>query len=162
VIIRPEREADAGQVRALVHAAFGRAPEADLVERLRADPDLLVSLVAEMDGQVVGQIMFSKLFSQASRALAQLSPLAVAPSRQRNGIGGALVVAGLEACRGLGLDGVVVLGHPGYYPRFGFSAQAASGLVSPFAGEPAFMALPLKPGVTLAGEIRLAAAFDGL
>ena len=162
MIIRPERESDAAAVRDIVQAAFGRALEADLVERLRADPDLLLALVAEAEGAVWGQIMFSRLRSDAGLALAQLSPLAVGPDRQRTGVGAALVRAGLAACRDLGLDGVVVLGHPDYYPRFGFSAQAAERLISPFSGRPSFMALALRPDATLEGEVRLAAAFDGL
>jgi putative acetyltransferase len=162
VIVRPERSQDEPAVRALVQAAFGRELEADLVERLRADPDLLLSLVAEQDGAVCGQIMFSRLGSDAGLALAQLSPLAVAPALQRTGIGAALVEAGLAACHSLGLDGVVVLGHPDYYPRFGFSAEAARAMVSPFAGQASFMALALRPGVALDGEVRLAAAFDAL
>jgi putative acetyltransferase len=160
VIIRPERAGDEPQVRVLVEAAFGRALEAELVDRLRADRDLLVSLVAEADGRVIGQIMFSRLGSADGLALAQLSPLAVEPSRQHTGVGGGLVEAGLEACRDLGLDGVVVLGHRDYYPRFGFSAEAAEALISPFSGQPSFMALALKPGLSLTGEVRLAAAFD--
>jgi putative acetyltransferase len=162
VIVRPEQGQDGPAVRALVQAAFGRALEADLVERLRADPDLLLALVAEQDGAVCGHIMFSRLGSDAGLALAQLGPLAAAPAVQRTGVGAALVKAGLASCRRLGLDGVVVLGHPDYYPRFGFSADTGKAMVSPYAGRPSFMALALKNNVKLTGEIRLAAAFDGL
>ena len=162
MIVRPEQDEDRAAVRSLVEAAFGRPKEAELVDRLREDPDLLLSLVAESEGRICGQVMFSRLASGAGLALAQLSPLAVEPAAQRSGVGGTLIMAGLQACRWRGLDGVVVLGHPDYYPRFGFSADAAAALVSPFSGLAAFMAVALKPGVALEGEVRLAAAFDGL
>jgi putative acetyltransferase len=111
---------------------------------------------------VIGQIMFSRLVSETGLGLAQLSPLAVRPDWQGQGVGAALVEAGLEGCRSLGLDGVVVLGHPDYYPRFGFTPEAAAALSSPFSGQPSFMALALRAGLDLTGRIRLAAAFDGL
>jgi len=162
MIIRTERPGDVEAVQALVQAAFGQAEEAEVVERLRDDPDLVISLVADIDRQVVGHIMFSRLGSSAGLDLAQLSPLSVAPSRQRSGIGAALAEAGIGICRVLGLDGVLVLGHPDYYPRFGFSTEAAHALVSPFAGRPSFMGMALKPGVSLVGEVNFAKAFDGL
>jgi putative acetyltransferase len=77
---------------------------------------------------------------------AGLAPVAVSPAEQSRGVGAALCRAGIEAVRALGADAVVVLGHPAYYPRFGFSAEAAKPLASPYAGSPAFMALALKPG----------------
>jgi putative acetyltransferase len=160
VITRPERPEDEAAIRAVVETAFGRAAEAELVDRLRQDGEILVSLVAELDGEVVGHILFSRLASDQGMALAQLGPLAVEPSRQGRGIGAALARAGLDACRQIGLDGVVVLGHPSYYPRFGFSPEAAVALVSPFSGRPSYMALALKPGVSLQGEARLAPAFN--
>jgi putative acetyltransferase len=160
MIIRAERQGDLGAIRRVVEAAFGRPAEADLVDGLTREGDALVSLVAEIDGRIGGHVLFSRLGSDRALALAQLAPLAVDPPLQRHGIGAALARAGLDACRELGLDGVVVLGHPDYYPRFGFGAQAATGLISPFAGNPAYMALALDPGVILAGEARLAPAFD--
>ena len=162
MIVRPEQPGDVAAIHAVAQAAFGRGAEADLVDALRRDGDALVSLVAELDGRIAGYILFSKLDCDAGLALAQLAPLAVEPASQGRGIGGALATAGLAACRDLDLDGVVVLGHPTYYPRFGFSAEAAQALVSPFAGSPSYMALALKPGVKLVGEARLAPAFDGL
>jgi putative acetyltransferase len=162
MIIRAERPGDVDAVQALVQAAFGQVEEAEVVERLRDDPDLIISLVADIERQVIGHIMFSRLGSSAGLELAQLSPLSVAPSRQRSGVGAALIEAGLGICRVLGLDAVLVLGHPDYYPRFGFTAEATRALVSPFAGRPAFMALALKPGLELVGEVNFAKAFDGL
>lgn len=162
MIIRAERPGDVEAVQALVRAAFGQDEEADVVHRLRDDPDLVISLVADIDREVVGHIMFSRLGSSAGLDLAQLSPLSVDPSRQGGGIGAALTEAGVGICRVLGLDGILVVGHPEYYPRFGFSAEAAKGLVSAFAGRPSFMGMTLKPGVELVGEVNFAKAFDGL
>ena len=68
------------------------------------------------------------------------------PDHQGRGVGEALCRAGIEAVRALGAEAIVVLGHPTYYPRFGFSAAAAKLIASPFAGNPAFMAMELEPG----------------
>lgn len=129
-------------------AAFGRADEADLVDRLRADGDALVELVAERDGRVIGHVLYSALAlvgPEDALAAAALAPVSVTPEQQRAGTGGALIRAGNEACRAQGLAAIVVLGHPAYYPRFGFEASAAETLQAPFSG-PAFMALALKSG----------------
>ena len=116
------------------------------------------SLVAEEGGRVVGHILFSDLpivtADGTVEALA-LAPLAVLPSHQRRGIGSLLVREGLRACREAGHRIVVVLGHPEFYPRFGFSAELAERLKSPFSG-PAFMAAELVPGALegVEGEVR--------
>ena len=111
-----------------------------------------MSLVAVADGQLVGHILFSDLPivtpDGVVPALA-LAPLAVLPERQRQGVGIALTEQGIEACRQMGARIVIVLGHPEYYPRFGFSAELARPLESPYAGA-SFMALELVPGA-LAG-----------
>ena len=146
VVIRPEEARDGPAIRAVVEAAFGQALEADLVDRLRAAGALVLSLVAEAGG-VVGHIAFSRLTVDGPgsdvRAVA-LAPLAVAPGRQRAGIGGALVRRGLDELRAQGEELVLVLGDPAYYGRFGFTAQAAHGLATPYDG-PALQALWLAP-----------------
>jgi putative acetyltransferase len=121
--IRPETEADRAAIRAVYEAAFETPAEAELVEALRGKGLSLVSLVAEVDGRVVGHILFSpvSLNEHAHLNLMGLGPMAVAPDRQRGGIGSALVRAGLARCTGLGCRAVVVIGHPEYYPRFGFA-----------------------------------------
>jgi putative acetyltransferase len=116
------------------------------VDGVRAEDRALVELVAEADGEIVGHILFNRMKTEPTKFIAGLGPLAVAPSHQSAGIGAALSRAGIEACRTLGVEAVVVLGHPPYYPRFGFSAGAATKVISPFAGNPAFMALELVPG----------------
>lgn len=148
--IRPEAAADFAAVAALNRAAFGGEEEAQLVYRLRRAGLVIAALVAAEDREVVGHILLSDLRVETDTGAviraAALAPMAVAPDRQRRGIGSRLVDAGLQACRDAGIELVVVLGHPGYYPRFGFSAARARHLRAPFSG-PAFMALELAPGV---------------
>jgi putative acetyltransferase len=120
--IRPEVDADRAAVRAVNMAAFETPVEADLVEALHREDLSLVSLVAEVDGKVVGHILFSpvSLTESPDRNLMGLAPMAVVPEYQRKGIGAALVREGLARCKDLGCCAVVVVGHPEYYPRFGF------------------------------------------
>jgi putative acetyltransferase len=160
-LIRPERGRDAPVVRALLEAAFGGTAEADLVERLRADHDLLLALVAEQD-HVVGYIAFSRLVVEGTGrgdpAIA-LAPLAVAPAVQRCGIGTALMRTGLDMFTKAGEALVFVLGDPAYYCRFGFAP--AEGFASPYAG-PHFMARALAPDAPTAGVVRYPRAFADL
>lgn len=145
-MIRHARPVDRPAIAALIRAAFERPDEARLVERLRADEDILFELVAEADGELVGHILFSRLWADRTALFASLAPVAVRPDRQGEGLGSKLVENGLETCREFGVHGVVVLGDPAYYTRFGFSAEAASRVTSPFSGSPAFMALALEEG----------------
>ena len=146
MIIRPATPADHAAIRAVVAAAFGQKAEAEIVDGVRDEDRVLVELVAEQDGEIVGHVLFNRMRTDPPRFIAGLGPLAVAPAFQSAGVGAALSRAGIEACRALGALAIVVLGHPPYYPRFGFSAGAARRVVSPFAGNPAFMALELVPG----------------
>jgi putative acetyltransferase len=157
VLIRDETTADRIAIGEVNRLAFGQDDEGRLVDELRAGGYARVSLVAEDEGRVVGHILFSDLPIATGRgpveALA-LAPLAVTPSHQRRGIGSRLVQEGLRTCAERGHRIVVVLGHPEYYPRFGFSAGRAERLKAPFSG-PAFMALELVPGALegLTGEV---------
>jgi putative acetyltransferase len=152
--IREERGGDAGGVRRVNELAFGRAEEAALVERLRAAARPHVSLVAADGAEIVGHIFFSPVAIEpedASPALMGLAPMAVLPSHQRRGVGTRLVRAGLDECRRLGTRAVVVVGHPEYYPRFGFRPASLFGLRCEYpVPDEAFMALELVPGA-LAG-----------
>lgn len=162
ISIRSETPADLAAIRAVNGEAFGRGDEADLVDQLRTDGEVVASLVAQCAGRVVGHILFSRLPILAEHreiAGAALAPVAVRPSVQRQGIGSVLVRAGLRCCGDLGIEAVVVLGHPAYYPRFGFSAVLARRLSAPFSGA-AFMALALTPGaLNGGGAVRYPAAF---
>ncbi len=153
VSIRAETPADRAAVAEVNRLAFSGEDEVGIVNRLRADELVIASLVAEEAGRIVGHILFSELpietETESVRAAA-LAPMAVVPERQKQGIGAALVAAGLTACRAAGVEAVIVLGHPEYYPRFGFSAELARTLRAPFSG-PAFMAMELTPGTLAAG-----------
>jgi putative acetyltransferase len=158
VRIREETAADSAAIHEVNRRAFGREDEARLVEALRDGGHVRASYVAEDDGRIVGHILFSSLpivtEDRTVEALA-LAPMAVLPSHQRQGIGSALVREGLHACREAGHRIAVVLGHPAFYPRFGFSPRLAERLRSPFPG-PAFMAIELMPGALegIEGEVR--------
>src|SRR5262245_38973128 len=147
VTIRPEGPHDLVAIREVNRLAFGGEEEVAIVDRLRADGLVIASLVATDGDLLVGHILFSKLPIDRPRdplVAAALAPMAVRPERQRQGIGSFLVRAGLDICRKEALPAVVVVGHPDYYPRFGFSAELAAQLSSPFSG-PAFMAMELVP-----------------
>jgi len=152
-IIRAASPADAKAIAALNRAAFGGEGEVGIIELLRRDGLVAVELVAEQGGAIGGYILLSWLPTmmggRAVKALA-LAPMAVLPGFQKQGIGGRLIAAALDEARAAGAEAVIVLGHPDYYPRFGFSAALARNLASPFTGE-AFMALELVPGA-LAGQ----------
>ena len=158
-LIRPERPGDEDGIRNVLADAFGRPGEAELVDRLRAEGDAAISLVAEEEGEVVGHILFSPV-AAPFRALG-LGPLAVAPARQQSGIGAALVRAGLERVRAGGWEAVFVLGDPAYYGRFGFSASAAAGFDCVHAG-PHLMALALDGELPASGAVAYAPAFAAL
>jgi putative acetyltransferase len=147
--IRPERPGDVSRIRHANERAFGRPAEADLVERLRQGCADALSLVAE-DDAVVGHILFTPVVVEGTGQQVVgmgLAPLAVLPDRQRQGIGSQLVRRGLDILRERGCPFVVVVGHPEYYPRFGFEPASKYGLVSEWEGIPdaAFMALILDP-----------------
>jgi putative acetyltransferase len=158
VEVRAERPGDYAAVFEVHRLAFGQEDEARLVDALRAGGHARLSLVAEDGGRVIGHILFSDLpieTPQGAVAALALAPLAVVPSRQRQGVGSLLVREGLRACAQQGHRIVVVLGHRDYYPRFGFSAALARPLKAPFSGEH-WMAAELVPGALagVAGEVR--------
>ncbi len=153
--IRPETSEDVDSIRYVNEQAFGQKEEGKLVEKLRNRGVLTISLVAIQDGEIVGHIAFSpvKVESEhsSSEAIA-LAPMAVLPAYQRKGIGSQLVRAGLEECRRLGHEIVVVLGHPDYYPRFGFVPAKPRGIDCEFeVPDEAWMLLELRQGA-LAGR----------
>ena len=162
--VRSATDADLGAIRTVHSQAFPTAAEADLVERLHADGDAAVSMVAD-DGGIVGHMLLSRMRVDADgrriRALA-LAPVAVLPERQGQGIGSALVEASLAAAREQGAQIVFLLGEPEYYSRFGFDAATAAPFSSPYAG-PYFQAL-LLDGLSLpaSGTAEYAPAFAEL
>ena len=169
ITIRPERPSDVQAIHDLVRDAFGRELEAELVSKLRESagylPDL--SLVALRDGQIIGHIMITELDYQSdagSRVQTTiLAPLAVLPSHQNQGIGGALSRAALELTTKAGYRSMILVGHPTYYPQFGFRPASAWGIRYATAiPDDVFMAIELAPGAlaNAAGTVYLPAAFD--
>ena len=148
--IRTEIPDDHQQVRGINELAFGQPAEADLVDRLREACPESLSLVAADGAAVVGHILFTPVVVESSghRIVGMgLAPMAVLPDRQRSGIGSQLVTRGLDALRDRRCPFVVVVGHPEYYPRFGFEPASRHGLTSQWDGIPdaAFMAIILDP-----------------
>lgn len=142
---------------------MGHNGEADLVRALYADGDVECSLVAELDGALIGHVLFSKMAVEADgiplRA-AGLAPVAVLPGAQHKGVGAALIRNGLEQLSADRFRISFVLGHPDYYPRFGYRAELAAPFASPFAGAH-FMAVHLDSGLALPqrGSAEYAPAF---
>ena len=157
--IRPETAADHEAVRRVNRLAFGRGDEAEIVDALREGGYTRLSLVAEEAGEVIGHLLFSELPIHTAGGVVpavSLAPMAVLPEFQGRGVGSALVREGLAACRGQGHRIALVLGHPYFYPRFGFSAKLAEPLTSPFGGGEAWMAAELVPGALagVSGEVQ--------
>jgi putative acetyltransferase len=163
VIVRCEDAADESAIRSVNESAFGRPDEARLVDQLRHEDAVVLSLVAECETRIVGHILFSRMWidhADGAIAAVALAPMAVLPAFQSRGIGGKLIASGLALLRERGEQIVIVLGHPDYYPRFGFSAEKARNLQSPFPPE-AYMAVELSAGALagISGKVRYPAAF---
>ncbi len=161
-IIRKEQAEDVPGVYAVVRAAFARSREPDMVGALRDADALIVSAVAIVGGRIVGHIAFSRVMVGEQSALA-LAPVAVAPDRQREGFGAALIRWGLEECRARGERVVIVLGEPTYYGRFGFRPASQFGIECPFpVPSEAFMALELLPDAAAGwrGTVRYPPEFE--
>ncbi|HEU0073120.1 MAG TPA: N-acetyltransferase [Dehalococcoidia bacterium] len=121
--IRHETASDKEAVFRVNRAAFGRDEEAELVDALRDGGKYVLSLVAEIDGEIVGHALYTPLRVESEAGavvFVALGPLAVAPEHQRQGIGARLMEAAHEELRAMGETAVFLLGHVSYYPRFGF------------------------------------------
>jgi putative acetyltransferase len=155
IVIRAETTKDQAAIRRVNELAFARRNEADLVDALREKAAPIVSLVAALDEKVVGHIFFSPVTIESETAAFTamgLAPMAVLPEYQNQGIGSHLVREGLKECERHGHEIVVVLGHPAYYPRFGFKAASLKGLRSEYdVPDEVFMVTELKPDA-LAGR----------
>ena len=127
--IRDEQPGDIPAIHALTRAAFAKATvsdgnEQDIVDALRADGDLTLSLVAtNMDEAIIGHIAFSPVsISDGTKGWYAAGPVSVMPTRQRTGIGSQIATEGIERMTAMGAKGIVLLGDPGYYARFGFQS----------------------------------------
>ena len=162
--IRPETQADIAAVHAINVDAFttselGYSGEAEIVDQIRSSHQGVLSLVAEAAGKVVGHILFSPVtIGDADRAVIGmgLGPMAVSSACQREGIGTQLVEEGIRQLRARGTPFIVVLGHPQYYPRFGFRRASALGIHCEYDGVPdeAFMVLVLDETLVAQGVAR--------
>jgi putative acetyltransferase len=150
IVIRPETIDDHSAIHSVIELAFNQSNEADLVDALRKVASPQISLVAVEDERIVGHIFFSPVTVESEREIFTaigLAPLAVLPERQRCGIGSSLIQEGLKECRRLGHDIVFVLGHPEYYPRFGFVVAKEKRFCCEFpVPDEVFMVAELKPG----------------
>lgn len=164
VEIRAETRADIPAIHEVNALAFPAEDEANLVDALRERAAPIISLVAADGERIVGHILFTpvELDANPSLMIMGLGPMGVVPDRQRCGIGSQLVREGLARCEKLGAVAAVVLGHPDYYPRFGFATASARNIRSEYeAPDEAFMIIELAPGLLpdIDGTIRYHAAF---
>ena len=168
--IRAETAKDYAAIYEVNQKAFGGEVESRLIEALRKSSQFLseLSLVAEENQKIVGHILFSPAVIDTGKEKAPilaLGPMAVIPEFQNQGVGSELVREGLTECKRLGYDVVVLVGHPHFYPRFGFTPARAKGLECTFeVGDEAFMITELVPEALegMRGVVRYPAEFDGL
>jgi len=151
MIIRAESESDYKFIRTINIKAFPSSAEADLVEKLRCANIDIISLVAEQGNKFVGHIFFSPVTLEnddSGLRIIGLGPMAVLPEYQNKGIGSELVNEGLKVSKDKGYDAVVVLGHPEYYPKFGFKSSKSFGIKSEYdVADDTFMVKELKKGI---------------
>jgi putative acetyltransferase len=166
IVIRDEAAEDHRAVYQVNRLAFGRTEEADLVERVSELDETLISLVALSEDELIGHILFSPVTvhsNPGSISTMGLGPVAVLPAFQKRGIGSALIDRGLLRCKEAGCGIAFVLGHPDYYPRFGFSPAVESGFFYRNRDfDPYFFHLELEPGTAeqLSGEVQYLSPFD--
>ncbi len=157
--IREERPEDIEEIRALNFVSFGRSQEGALVDALRSNGGVSLSLVAMLGERVAGHALYSPVSIPRGKEKmigAGLGPMAVLPELQRRGIGSQLIRAGNDTLRTRGCPFVVVLGHPEYYPRFGFCPASANGIRCGWrVPDNAFMILSLDPS-KISGATRVA------
>ena len=144
--VRPETAADHEAISRVHRAAFPSPDEATLVQRLREQGNLTISLVAEDEDLITGHIAFSPVTINGNNGGLGLAPVAVLPEHQRQGIGEQLIRAGIEKATELGVGYLVVLGHRDYYPRFGFKVASDWLLDNEYDANEAFMVMELVPG----------------
>jgi len=166
--IRKEKDSDKENIWTVNAEAFETEVEANLVNALRDSGIPFISLVAEEDEEIVGHILFTPvelIADDSALKLMGLAPMAVLPELQKKGIGSQLVKTGIEKCSTQGYDAIVVLGHPEYYPKFGFITSVKYGIKSEYdVPDEAFMLLELKEGSLKdkIGVIKYHAAFGSV
>ena len=159
--IHTEGPEDFASIREVHLASFPNAGEADLVDELRQSGNSKISLVAKIEGRVVGHIMCSEM--TAPFPALGLAPVAVLPEHRKQGIADRLIRQAMQIAKDSTHQAMFVLGDPAYYGRFGFDAALAADFETPFAG-PHFMVMPLRPGAlpVKTGSVSYAPEFDKL
>jgi len=150
MLIRHESRTDYRRIRELNDGAFGGSEESQLIDNLRTGGQVLLSLVAEEQGDLIGHILFSRIQIEngdgnPALPVVALAPMCVSSVHQKKGVGGALIHQGLRILKQRGEKAVFVLGHKGYYPKFGFSSELASHFQCEYSGD-SFFALELQSG----------------
>jgi putative acetyltransferase len=151
MLIRQEGRTDYRRIRELNDAAFGGSEESQLIDNLRTEGQVLLSLIAEDQGDLIGHILFSRIQIEdragggAATPVVALAPMCVSSVHQKKGVGGALIHQGLRILKQRGEKAVFVVGHKRYYPKFGFSSDLASRFECEYSGD-SFFALELQPG----------------
>jgi putative acetyltransferase len=162
--IRVENSGDLESIRNVNNSAFETSSESEILDKLRSLDELLLSLVAVVDGKIVGHIAFSPMNIDSTTKFVGLGPMAVIKSQQRSGVGSALVREGLKNLKDEGYSAVFVLGHPEYYPRFGFKPSFSSFEIKSKYDVPddVFMALELQEDALsgVSGLVRYSKAFE--
>jgi putative acetyltransferase len=157
--IRDAQAHDHAAIAELNTRAFGQPDEAAIIARLRADGDVMMELVAVVEGQVIGHVVFHQVRVFGKLAAIGVGPMCVDPWIQREGVGKELLGNGLAFLQEKGVSLIFVLGHQDYYARFGFSSAATADFEGPFKGNPAFMALRLRYGPPMSGRLLYPDAF---
>ena len=168
ITIRSESPNDYSQISDVIYSAFEQKNEVRLVKTLRASPDFIreLSLVAILNNLIIGHILFCKIIIKSEKAefpALALAPLAVKPEFQNQGIGSKLVEKGLEECKRLNHKIVIVLGHPKFYPKFGFKPAHDFNIVAPFdVPDESFLILELTSSALngVSGIVEYPPAFD--
>jgi putative acetyltransferase len=171
MLIREASASDLSDVLCVESEAFGRDEEARLVRELLADPSAkpVLSLLAYKHNRAVGHILFTRAQladSEETLSSVILAPLAVVPGVQKQGIGGQLIHQGLKHLNEAGTDLVFVLGHPEYYPRYGFEPAGRLGFEAPYPipdkHANAWMVQALRPGLigSVSGRVLCADAMN--
>lgn len=166
LLIKPETSEDQDVIYAINHAAFKQIDEAELVNQVRRDGHIALSLLAFLNDEAVAHILYSPVTTESNpqnHTVWGLGPVAVLPAFQKQGVGKALIWQSLEQCKTQGTSAIVVLGHPTYYPQFGFEPANKYGLS--FRGEydgEAFMVQELVQGTlaSLSGAVHYVPAFE--
>lgn len=171
IVIRQEIRSDFREVKSVIQSAFRQDSEANLVELLRNSKAFIpeLSIVSTLNSKIIGHILFTRItIIKANKSEVQslaLAPLSVSPDNQNKGIGGKLVMCGLERARELQHKSIIVLGHEYYYSKFGFAPASKWNIQSPYSVPPnRFMAIELMPDVlkNSAGIVKYAKEFDTL